>query len=218
MPERPFKSKAEWPRWKWPESGWWLTAAGALIGILLLAIPSFVSHELWIRLAVVITCFILPLLIFIFIYLTKVLFVALERLRHYDDLHEAYEKATEEVQRAQKMILYLSQELTSDRRFEIEKVLYYNHEVYIIVRKKRGRGRKLEVGDKLIVMDLRDGTIMGEFEVSEVRQKDYRARKTGYIYPVWLGYIHQADATESSATPDTEVIYMETKEGDDDEH
>ncbi|MCI0488132.1 MAG: hypothetical protein L0229_16210 [Blastocatellia bacterium] len=196
----------------------WLTAVGALIGILLLVVPSLVKQVLWIRLFVAIICSTLPLLIFVFIHSVKVLFVALERLRHYDYLYEAYEKATEEVQRAQEMILYLLRELTSGRRFEIEKVLYYDQEVYIIVGKKRGKGRKLEVGNNLIVMNLWNGTIMGKFEVSEVRQKDYRARNTGYISPVWLGYIHKSGASESSPPPDTAAIYIETREGDDDEH
>ena len=104
----------------------------------------------------------------------------------------------------------LSQELTNGRKFEIEKTLYYDEQLYILLRKKRGT--RLEVGHRVRVIDSQDGGIMGEFEVQEVRSDGYRARAYD-VDPVWLGFIHQDGKAEMSAPPHTVAFLMSQGSG-----
>ena len=203
--------KADWPRWTWGESSWWLTAVGAIVGILVLAFPSITSHKLWVRLILLAFCVLLPALILLLIYSAKVIMIVTKRLRSYNDLYKNLEQRSEELIRSQDIILNLFQELTSRNRFEIDKVLDYDNNLYIVLKKKRGA--KLSVGNTLAVLDLSDGTVMGIFEVIEVRAKEYRAKSASFVNAVWLGFIRQSGSTESAAPPHTTAILV-AKEGE----
>jgi hypothetical protein len=211
MKQHPFLQKADWPRWTWQGSSWWLTAVGAIVGLLVIAFPSLISHQLWIRLTLALICCLLPTALLLVIYSAKALVVGTSRLRSYDELYKKLERRSEELIQAQETILYLSQELTSSRRFEIDKVLDYANNLYIVLKKKRGA--KLSVGNTLAVIDFSDGSVMGVFEVTEVRAKEYRAISTSFVNAVWLGFIRQSGRAESAAPPHTAAILM-VKEGE----
>ena len=95
--------------------------------------------------------------------------------------------------------------MTDGRKFEIEKTLYYNEILYLLLRKKRGT--KLEIGHKVIVLDAQDGGIMGEFKVSEVLSTEYRAR-ADFVNPVWLGFVHQDGKAEMPTPPNVLAYFM----------
>lgn len=139
-------------------------------------------------------------------HLFKTCLVIICRLRAYNSLYDVAEQQARQIARAQETILELSQELTSGRRFEIEKTLYYDETLYVVLRKKRGA--RLEVGHRVRVIDTQDGGIMGVFEVNEVRSDGYRARQTGDVDPIWLGFVHQNNKAETSAPPNTIALLM----------
>lgn len=201
-----LKPKIKWPRWAWRDSGWWLTVFGTVFAVIAYVQPSVSKHSFLIRIGIAFGSFVLsPVLLLTADYILKACFAAVHRLRAYDDLHNVAERQAEQLEKAQEMNLKLSQELTSGRRFEIEKSLFYQDELYILLRKKRGA--RLEVGDMVGVIDAQDGGIMGVFEVSEVLSAGYRA-KASYVDPVWLGFVHQNAAAEMPAPPNTIALLM----------
>ncbi|HEY0545160.1 MAG TPA: hypothetical protein VGC91_07170 [Pyrinomonadaceae bacterium] len=206
MAEESLISKADWPRWTWRESSWWLTAIGAVIALLLILYPLLISYPLWLRMLVGFASLLSPILILALIFSLKVATVALDRIHGYKQLYELSEQRTKEVAQAQETILYFLRELLGGRSFEIEKVQYYKDRLTLILKKKRGV--TLEAGNEIRVIDTLEGVVMGIFEISEVRSKHYIARSQGSVNAVWLGYIHESGNAESSAPPDTAAIFF----------
>lgn len=138
-------------------------------------------------------------------HLLKVSSVAINRLRAYNDLYDLAEKQTQQIEKAKNTVLGLSSELTNSRRFEIDKTLFYDNALYIVL--KKNRNRRLEIGHRVTVIDAEEGGIMGLFEVNEVRSDGYRA-KAEYVDAVWLGYVYETGNAEASAPPNTVALLM----------
>ena len=205
MPEL-LKPKIEWPRWSWRDSGWWLTAFGAIFAAVIFVQPATSKHSFWLRLGISLAWFVSASVVILSVeHLVKTCLVAISRMKAYDGLYDVAEQQTQQMAKAQETILELSQELTSGRRFEIEKTLFYDDGLYVVLRKNRGS--RLEEGDRVRVIDTEDGGIMGVFKVNEVRSDGYRAR-ADYVNPVWLGFVHQDGKAEMSAPPNTIALLM----------
>lgn len=206
MPDKLTKPKLSWPRWAWRDSGWWLTAFGAVFAAVVFVQPAISHRTFWVRLAICFGWFVFSsLLLLVTQHLLKVLSVAIERLRAYNDLYDLAEQQSEQIEIAKNTILELSSELTNSRRFEIDKTLFYNNALYIVL--KKNRNRRLEIGHRVRVIDAQDGGIMGVFEVNEVRTDGYRA-KAEYADAVWLGFIRATGNAEASAPPNTVAFLM----------
>jgi len=206
MPEKLIKPKLRWPRWAWRDSGWWLTVFGAVFAAVVFVQPATSRHTFWIRLAICLGWFVFSsLLLLAAQHLLKVSSVAIERLRAYNDLYDLAEQQTQQVEKAKNTILELSSELTNSRRFEIDRTLFYDNALYIVL--KKNRNRRLEIGHRVRVIDAQDGGIMGVFEVNEVRTDGYRA-KAEYVDAVWLGFIRATSNAEASAPPNTVAFLM----------
>jgi len=199
--------KYPWPHWKKLNSGWWLTAIGTLIAIILFLFPTILSIEFWIKSVVILILVFSPLLISSLIFLCKVITVTLRRILNYSKLLNEYQLKICELENAKKMILNLLKELTPIQRFNIEKVILYDKKLFIHIQKKKEM--KLENGYKLGVFDLLEGNLMGLFKITEERNNEYIAQNFDYISPVWLGYIHQTGTVESTAPPNTIAVYLQ---------
>lgn len=179
---------------------------GAVFAAVVFVQPATSRHSIWVRFGISLGWFLVSsILLLAAEYLLKTCSVAMNRLRAYNNLYDVAEQQARQIARSQETILELSQELTSSRRFEIEKTLYYDGLLYLVLRKKRGA--KLEIGHRIKVIDAQDGGIMGVFEVTEVRSDGYRA-KADYVDPVWLGFVHQNGKAETSAPPNTIALLM----------
>lgn len=206
MPDQLLSPKHKWPRWTWRDSGWWFAVFGAVLGAVVFVQPAISRHSFWVRFGISLGWFALSCILLLTVeHLFKSCLVAISRLRAYNSLYDVAEQQARQIARAQETILELSQELTRGRRFEIEKTLYYDETLYVVLRKKRGA--RLEVGHRVRVIDTQDGGIMGVFEVNEVRSDEYRAR-ADYVNPVWLGFVHQNGRAETSAPPNTIAFLM----------
>jgi hypothetical protein len=193
------EKKTEWPKWQKWESAWWFTFIGAICGLVLLVFPSLIDAPLWIRLIVVIGMVLLPLVISSVRYLFQISSVILSRVHNYSNLYTMFEQSS-------RVILSLMKQLIAIRGFEIDRVSNYNHDLYITFKKKKGI--TLQQGDLVSVIDTREGIIMGSFQITEIRENEYRAKNSGYIDPVWRGYIYQAGKAESVPPPDTIAIHL----------
>ena len=206
MPSQQPLTKLKMPRWTWRDSGWWLTVFGAVFAAVVFVQPAISGHSFWRRLGISLAWFVFSsILLLVIEYAVKVGSVLVNRLRAYEDLSDLAEQQKRQIEKAQEVNLKLSQELTNGRKFEIEKTLYYNETLYLVLKKKRGV--KLELGHTLRVIDSSDGGIMGVFRVNEIRSEGYRAIAE-YVEPVWLGFVHQDGKAEMPAPPNGTAIFL----------
>lgn len=207
MPDQLLKPKIKWPRWAWRDSGWWLTVFGAVFAAVIFVQPAVAHHSLLVRLAITLGWFVLSsVLLLAAEYAAKVGSVLVSRLRAYEGLSDLAEQQKQQIEKAQEVIVELSQELTNGRKFEIEKTLYYNEMLYLVL--KRKRGAKLEVGHTIRVIDAIDGGIMGVFRVNDIIRSDGYRAVAEWVDPVWLGFVHQDGKAEMSAPPNGIAIFL----------
>lgn len=207
--------KEGWPRWAWPESGWWVTVPGTAIAVLLLIWPSFVVYDLRMRLlCAFFSLLLVPMAMLGVSHLCKIIAVAVRKMLQYDSMYRMLEQKTAEATKMQETVLNLIDEMTEDKQFEIDRVLLYGEQLYIVV-KKQQRAR-LEKGQKIVVLDTREGGAMGEFEVTEERRSEYIARCAGFVSAIWLGFVRSTGKAECSPPPDA-VAFAIPKENTNDE-
>ncbi len=213
MTDKSSPIKAGWPKWSWRQSGWWLTGIGLGISIILLLRPEISAASIYIRLSAIVIAFIFAFLVLALIHAIRVCLVAFSKIRFYDRLCFMYDEKDEELRRAKASILALVQQLNAANRVEIQAVIRHDETVYLVL--KRKRGRVLEVGGTLDVLDTQEGIPMGTFEISEIRSKEYYAKNVGYIHPLWLGFIRQEEKTEFFPPPDVIAILRPMEEDND---
>jgi hypothetical protein len=198
--------KAEWPRLTWRDSGWWMTAIGATMTAVLVIWPSIVEFGILQRALLVALVFtVVPLLTLLAIYVCKFAVAAAKKACSYDRIYQSLIAAEDRALKAQELVLRL-QEVADIMSFQISKVQLYDDCLYIIIH--RVPRSNLEKGLTLCVIDTRQGGVMGEFELSEIGPSDYTARCTGFVDPLWLGYVRQTGKSECSPPPDTVAIVL----------
>ncbi|CAN5899435.1 hypothetical protein BH23PLA1_BH23PLA1_08650 [soil metagenome] len=191
--------RADWPSWNWRESGWWLTAVGFIIAVVLLVFPGITTLELRVRLGLALLALLMvPLALLALFHLFKALPVALARLRQYDILYPQIEELEKERNVLRSSIIDLWEHLTSGQKLNIKKILYHRETVYLLLEKKRGK--RIEVGTTLRAIDIQDGYFMAVLKIIEVRGEGYLAEASS-VNPLWLGQIHRLNLPESSPPP-----------------
>ena len=206
--------KADWPKWTWRESGWYFGVASALFGIYVFLYPPLETESVLRRILIAVLFFIASsLFVHLIVHALKASIVAIKRVFWYRALFNLLEQKMQEATQAKETLLELLQQQTGIRLLEIDKVLYYNGTLYIVIEMEAGIN--LEIGSKLTVIDRTEGYIMGRFTVSQIRRKQYIAESTGEINALWLGYIRQTGRGETSPPPDTAAVYMSAIGGND---
>ncbi len=205
-----------WPRWNWRDSGWWFTISGAVFSVLAFVYPSLPRRPLRIRLIIAVGAFVASgALSLLLAHLIHVLRVAWGRLQAYQDLSDLVERSQEELRLSeeqrgreaaqfQETILSLLTQ-SGVKRIEMERSQYYDETLYIVLKKRRGI--VMEVGHKVSVIDMETGNVMGAFEVTEERDKQYWARSVGTVDAIWLGYVRQSGNNEPP--PNTATFWMQ---------
>lgn len=55
----------------------------------------------------------------------------------------------------------------------------------------RKSGHEMALGDNFEIVDRKDNMPMGQFQVTEVRDKVYYAYGISHVDPIWLGYVQE---------------------------
>ncbi len=93
------------------------------------------------------------------------------RVRQYSILYGHAREISHLLAQAREMLVVVVESQERRRRFNMENVLYDRGRLYLFLEKKRSP--RLDVGDKLIVIDQEDRMEMGFFQVHESRTRDY---------------------------------------------
>ena len=108
MLEETQQFEANIPKFKWRDSGWWLTACGTIIAFTTIIIPSVAQYSTITRVGIaVISFFIAPIIIIAVIFFCRLISVLFRRLTLYDNLFGKYQTTSKQLNTAQRTILAL---------------------------------------------------------------------------------------------------------------
>jgi hypothetical protein len=201
-------ARAQWPRMILPKSGWWWAGA---YGVALSAAAFFYTvftaqQHPWRALVAVL---VLPFFAIAGDYLVRCAATMYRRFAQYDSLFDVIGRAQYELNESRQQ-LSISESLVTDllvafARIDIPLVQVFRGDVF--VRLKPKRNLKLQIGNKVRVIDTRDGKVMGTFEVTET-EPAHLGKALGDLNPLWSGYLRDA-GTESSAPPHLKAFLVE---------
>ena len=141
----------DYPPYRWPQSGWWFTLAGFLIGGLLLLSPKSIDLSLTYRLIIFATLSAVPALFIFFVTLARRLRKFWQREKRVPALVEKISDLNSELQNSYRLAGQLITERQNTRAFQIENCFCVNDEPCISIFLRNGIA--LEVGDELHVVD-----------------------------------------------------------------
>jgi hypothetical protein len=191
-----------------PKFGWWWAGA---YGVALTAVGFFYTvftaqHHPWRALIAVL---VLPLFAVAGDYIVRCAATMYRRFAQYEVLVDLIFRASYERDDL-KQQLAISESLVSDllvtfARIEIQLVQVFRGDLF--VRLKPKRNMKLQIGNRVRVIDVRDGKAMGTFEITET-EPAYLGKALGDLNSLWLGYLRQT-GTESSGPPHLAAFLVE---------
>jgi hypothetical protein len=206
------------PRWTWGKAETFLGTAMAIAWFASSVVFGLFSHRLWIRFAIAAALLLIPSLLWLAIlYLVRLLVAERRRLSEYDwrcsereDLLGQLQKGDSELANLRRQNAALMQRLYAERRFEIDRVFLSGGIVHLAFRKKRGR--RLDAGRTMCVIDMTDQKTLGFFIVSEERTDEYYASGVRELDPLWLGLMMQSKQLEFSAPPGAAAFLIDEDE------
>ncbi len=205
--------RADWPSWQWRESGWWLTVVGVMIAVILLVFPDITSLKIQVRIGLAILAVVGPFGLIVLLQALKALPVGLLRLRYYGRLYRRYDDLNEEKGFLRASIIDLWRQLENAQKVNIKKIFYLRETVHLLLGNKRGK--KIEIGTTLRAIDVRDGFVMANLVIVEVRSDGYLAEARD-MDPLWLGQLRLQNLPES-APPPRIVAFLLPKQDESDE-
>ncbi|MBE7553222.1 MAG: hypothetical protein HS126_19300 [Anaerolineales bacterium] len=198
MGQEALSHDLSFPKWQWSFDRWEF-----ILGtVLSIALPFIFnpSASLLVNLIFVAGCVIITIILTpTFIWLLNRIKVSYRRIAYYPQLRENARQMVTSLEQASeqnsKLIQYI---LSQSPLFEIRRVFRENERIFLVLAKKRGS--KLEVGDKLEVVDSEDYKPLGSCEVLEVRTDGYYTLAT-HLDALWKGYIMSQNALEMPVSP-----------------
>lgn len=192
----------DWPSFRWEGSGWWFGICGTLATVFLSLAPGVVEMELGARLLVAGTLFASPLALLGIRHLVSVLGVFVQRARWYPSVYRRLNELEDNTASLKRQL----QEFVEQRtRCEILRVHWFEGEIFLLIQKRRGK--QPEIGAQMVALDLEDGGVMAELELTKIRSDGYYAKVSGYIDPVWYGRIAAKGIPEQPPPPNTEIVF-----------
>jgi membrane protein implicated in regulation of membrane protease activity len=173
-------TKHRWPIWKWPNSGWVWTVAGALLGAVVLVLPSVSNLALHDRLSLAVCLIIAPFVLVALAHAVRLVLTALFRVAAYGDLHrESSERILElekQLTRHQQAITELLDERQRWKAVDLVYCFMQGLNSYVAIAKNHAHA--LEKGEKITVID-ESGGVMGTFVVCDEKTHMYIAKSNG---------------------------------------
>jgi hypothetical protein len=200
-------ARTEWPGWSMPKFGWWAGAysvAFTIVGFFYFALTD--QRHPW---RALIAAFLLPPVAVGCEYVGRCAATVYRRFAQYELLLDVIRLAKYEVAQSREQ-LSISESLVRDLlvafgRIEIDLVQVFGGSVFLTLKPKKSM--KVDIGNRVRVIDLTDGKAMGTFQITQITPVCL-AKALGDLNPLWSGYLHQAGA-ESSAPPNSAAILIE---------
>ncbi|MFH0983084.1 MAG: hypothetical protein V2A79_16315 [Planctomycetota bacterium] len=203
----------QYPRFRWPVVGTWLTSIGTLLAAVLVVVPTIVNWSVRIRIVLLLALTLAPAIVIAILHLFRRCRVVLSRARAYPKLTTELAALRTEFDQATSAISALIRDRQERNGFRIAYCYLYQDKPVIALHKKRGP--RLETGVTLTVFDQDSGGVLGTFRVTDERGDHCLAIGSGPIDAVWLGYMKKEGTTQSQAPPGALAVYF-PNDGDSD--
>jgi hypothetical protein len=199
-----------WPKWRWEGSGWWQTIAASILAAAALIVPALMTKPLFARTALLIGAFVVvPLVVLTITYIARALRVMVLRALAYESVVRKTIEMQDELTATKTMLSSAVRGQHQLPTFEITKVLKYGGYVYVNL--SLGLD-SLSSSDRIALVDTADGMVLGDFEVTDVKQSGYQAKSTRPPNPVWLGYLRESSQMELPPPPGAVALRSEGSE------
>jgi len=206
MAQLNFPPKLNQPRLSIKVESFW-TLLGIILGVGTLFPSEIAKLELLYRIAilssVIIFTALFPPFIKWFIFEVRIIYL---RARYYPRMFELGEYFSNELSQTNERLILLFSQISKTNSFTIQKVMYYNNNLYILVEKKDSI--RLKIDDLLLVVDMEARTSMGIFKVIQEKENSYYAKGYENISPIWIGYIRQNIQSEFDSPPNSYAILL----------
>lgn len=198
------------PELGWPKFWWrvamWVAIVSLVLSLILFIFPNL-SEGMSIRERLLLAGLILagPFVVISAIpWLFKAAVVVVRRVQHCPTLFNLAEAKERDLTEARDIVKALVRAGIGISGFGIRKAAFFKGRLTISLR--GDAGSELAVGDKIRVIDSRDGILMGVFEVTAITQDGCYAVDVSDLDPLWLGHVRGLGETE--VTPDLVAIHV----------
>lgn len=201
--EKTIQQSLSWPRWKYPLK-WYTVIIPFVLAFIALIFPDLEPKS---RNITAFLLFISPLIIQTFLWLHKIALTIYKRTIYYPNLYDTNKIISSDFDELKDLFISAMINIKA-KMFEIKRAKYQRDELYIIL--KDNSESNLIEGNKVVVIDKKDSFILGQFEITEVRDNEYFAVGVNKIDLVWLGYVRQEG--ETTMLPNIIAIYLPSGE------
>lgn len=200
----------KYPSFHWPRSGWWFTVIGAVVGVGYIVYPRVVQLTLPNRAIVGAGITLAPGVLVLASFLLRAIRVFVNRARTFSQILQYQCMLEEKLGCLQELIRLLLSDRTN-KAYVIDHCYDYENRTVIALKKKPGPS--LSVGQAIAVIDQKDAAPLGKFVVTRSDTEFYLCEVTGYMDPLWLGYVKQAGTTHSQASPSAVAVAIPNGSG-----
>jgi hypothetical protein len=172
--------------------------------------PGAILMPLTMRVIILVACLVIALSLVTGKYAIHWSVIVIKKVRAYDQVLAKYDATCTRLRQAEEMLGALWDLVAAGQRYPLSKVLIYKTELFIVL--PRRKGTTLESGRKVVVVNMSENSVMGQFEITEILAKEYRARKVDYVDPVWEGFVRQANSSHCDPPPNSTVLVLPIKE------
>lgn len=210
-----WKQRCSYPNFKWPNGGWWATIIGTLVAISVFLFPETARLQLASRCGIAIGVVLLPTLLILSTYAGRVVVVFCRRARCYYGLLGHIGELEQNLDSSHVFTRSLLEDRQGLNAFQIACCYVYDTRTFITLKKKPGA--RVADGDNVVVVDAREGSVLGRFVASGEEDGQYRCELTGFMDPLWLGYVKQDVGHKTLPPPEAVAVVMPITTGDEDE-
>jgi hypothetical protein len=195
--------KAAWPRFPWRDSGWWLTAFGALAALTFYLAPRLIDLDRRGRFFVAGLLVAAPLALLLTRYAGAIGLVLWQRIWHYPRLYRMFEQRGG---LSDALSEHLGSSIEHWPRYELLTIHWFRdrEDVCLLIRKKGGS--QPAIGSTFFLYDMDSGRPLAVSTMIEVRRDGYYARVTEHFDALWLGAIRVRDTPEQPTPPGVSVF------------
>jgi hypothetical protein len=130
--------------------------------------------------------------------------------KEFETLKSDLSGVSAKLEEANAAISNLVQVINHAIKFEVKNVLLYKECLYVELEKNQDG--ELAHGDKIVIVDTTDGRVMGQFEITEIKAREYRAKSMGSVDSLWLGFVRLKGDGSYPVPPDTIALQIPMEE------
>lgn len=201
-----------YPRFVWPNSGWWFTVIGAIAGLAVILYPDISDFELMPRIIISVCFTVCPAVLLLLAFILRYLIAVTNRARALTDAQEKVRALESDLLATRDVVRALLLERSNRRAYTIVHCYIYADRTFIALRKRTGP--TLMENQRIAVVDTQTSAVMGHFIYRRTEGENYVCEQDGHMDALWLGFIRQAGTQYSVAPPEALAFAIMESTGD----